>query len=291
MAYSAQSYYHPGVLPDTQGMAPGIQGATGAIAGALGTYAGWKRDDTVRADQQQFATQRDEARMAHESGLVDKRSQRDMQMFGMEQDARKQERELEKAMADEQLRSANAGKAAFLMQSGYDATAVQAASKMSPKAAAEFLDAGMSQAGMELRARMEAEQARTKAAEARKSYPLLDPSTGKAEAGYFMTGNGQVVPRGAAQPQPFSPEELQKMGLAPSSAKVGNVTFGRSKTAPKPSEIRTVADPSTGQRTTVMWDEAKAQWMPWNPPMAPGATSSAPDPANAIKSVLSTRQK
>lgn len=294
MAYSAQSFYRPGVMPDTQGLAPGIAGAGSAIAGALGTYAGWKQNDKVRADEQQFATQRDNARMAQESAMIDKRMDRDMTMFGMQQDAQKQEREVERAMADEQLRAANAGKAAFLGQSGYDPIAVAAASKMSPKAAAEFLDSAMAQAGLELRARMEAQQAEQKAKAARESFPLFDPATGKPDAAYFMTGNGQVVPRQGAKAGP-SAEELQKMGLVPSSAKVGGVTFERTGKTPKPSEIRTVVtDPALGTRSTVIWDEQQGQWVPWSPPMAvpsAAAAGAVADPSNAIRSILQSRQK
>lgn len=280
--------YRPGVMPDTQGLAPGIAGAGSAIAGALGTYAGWKRDDAVRADQQRFATQRDDARMAHESAMIDKRTKRDMDLYGMQQDAQKQERDMERAMAEEQLRAANAGKAGYLAMSGYDPTAVEAASKMTPKAAAEFLDAAMAQAGMELRARTEAQQAAQKADAARKSYPLLDPTTGQPDPGYFMTGNGQVVPRQGSKPQP-SAAELERMGLVPASANVGGVTFERATKATKPNEIKTVVG-LNGERATVIWDESKGQWVPWNPPMAPTA-AAAPDPANAIRSVLQQRQR
>jgi len=211
-------------MPDTEGISRGIAGAAGAISGALGTYAGWKRDDAVRADQQQFAIGRDEARMEYDSAMIDKRMQRDMTMFGMQQDAQKQEREYERAMAEEQLRNANAGKALFLSQSGYDSTAVEAASRMSPKAGAEFLDAAMAQAGLQLRAKTEAEQARMKAAMAQEQFPILDVETGKPNPGYQMSGNGQVVPRQGGKPQP-SAAELERLGLVPSSANVGGVTF------------------------------------------------------------------
>jgi len=225
--------------------------------------------------------------------MIDKRMDRDMTMFGMQQDAQKQEREVERAMADEQLRAANAGKAAFLGQSGYDPIAVAAASKMSPKAAAEFLDSAMAQAGLELRARMEAQQAEQKAKAARESFPLFDPATGKPDAAYFMTGNGQVVPRQGSKAGP-SAEELQQMGLVPKSAKVGAVTFGRSGDATKPPPLRTVVNPTTGMESTVMWDAQTEQWMPWNPPMAvpsAAAAGAAADPSNAIRSILQSRQK
>lgn len=282
--------YRPGVAPDTQGLAPGIQGATSAIAGALGTYAGWKRDDVVRADQQQFASGMAVDQRSHESAMIDKRMDRDMQMFGMEKDAQKEQREMEKAMEEEQLRHANTGKAAFLMQSGYDRTSLEAASKMTPKAAAEFLDAGMTQAGMELKARMQAQHDAKQAEEARKSYPMLDPLSGKPDAGYFMTGNGQMVPRAAAKPQPWSPEQLRDMGLKPTQAKIGNVTFGQGSKTEAPTQLRTVKD-RNGIDVTVMWDNETRSWVPWNAPMSLSASGPTLDPSNALKSVLSSRQR
>ncbi len=274
-------------MPDTQGLAPGIAGAGSAIAGALGTYAGWKRDDKVRADQQAFAAERDEARMGHESSMIDKRMARDMQMFGMEQDAQKQEREAEKAMADEQLRAANAGKAAFLMQAGYDPTAIKAASAMQPKAASEFLESAMAQAGLELRARMDAEQAKQKASMARQTFPILDPLTGRPHQGHFITGHGVTLPRDGATPDPFSPQILEgmaKAGMKPNAATIGGVQFKSTDATPR--EPRLLQD-ANGE--FYRFDGPTGKLVP-----VPKEGQSAPpdmDPANAIRSILQSRQK
>lgn len=223
MAYSAQSFYRPGVMPDTQGLAPGIAGAGSAIAGALGTYAGWKQDDKVRADQQQFATQRDEARMGHESAMIDKRWDRDMELFGMQQDAQKQEREVERAMADEQLRAANLGMASYLAHSGYDPTALLAASKMDAKAQDQFLRSAMAQAGMELKARVEtkAEIERRMAEEemkpdpAPKWLPVQKPDGTPSSYGVPYDGKrllGGAMPMNP-KPDPVAPQRLASKQL------------------------------------------------------------------------------
>lgn len=238
--------YQPGVMPDTQGLAPGISAAAGAISGAFKTWADWKRQDAVRKDEQAFTSQRDEARMQqemmladrrlqNESAMLDKQLEGEMAMFGAKREANREDKEAERAIVEEQLRLANVGKAAFLVQAGYDPGAVEAASKMDPKAAGQFLDSAMSQAGYRLKAHTEAQAQLDLEEGRRKAQPPSDPKmTIVPQADGTMSPYGVIVDRGKVisgalpvgeRSGGLTPEQAMAWGLKPTEAVVGGVKY------------------------------------------------------------------
>lgn len=249
--------YQPGVMPDTQGLAPGISAAAGTISGAFKTWADWKRQDAVRKDEQAFTSQRDEARMQQEmmladrrlqnesamldkrltgeSSMLEKRLQGQMSMFGAQRDANREDKALERAIVEEQLRLANVGKAAFLVQAGYDPGAVEAASKMDPKAAGQFLDSAMSQAGYRLKAQTESQAQLDLEEGRRKAQPPSDPKmTMVPQADGTMSPYGVIVDRGKVisgalpvgeRSGGLTPEQAMALGLKPTEAVVGGVKY------------------------------------------------------------------
>lgn len=238
--------YQPGVMPDTQGLAPGITAAAGAISGAFKTWADWKRQDAVRKDEQAFTTQRDQARMeqemtladrrmANESAMLDKQLQGQMSMFGAQRDANREDKAKEREIVEEQLRLANVGKAAFLAQAGYPQEAVEAASKLPPKAAAQWLDSAMAQAGWKFKAQTETDAQLGLEAERRKAEGPANPqmlmvpgADGKDPIYGVVVDRGKVIsgalPVGERSGG-MTPEQAMQLGMKPSEATIGGVKF------------------------------------------------------------------
>lgn len=244
--------YRPGVMPDTQGLAPGIAGAGNAIAGALGTYAGWKRDDVVRADQQAHAERLQQGRFDLESALIDKRMERDMTMFGMERNAQQQDKDAEKAMADEMTRYANAGMMAFLEQIGASPDLMAAGQGLPEKAREPFLKAAVATKLKEHERQQEIDAEIRKAMEIEAQKPAPNPQMltirkpdgspseygvpydGKRVLGGAMPMDGPRPPLSSARPYPLRYIEQDAGSLSPKVPKVFDPNTGKVIDVEKP---------------------------------------------------------
>lgn len=274
MAYSAQSMYRPAVAPDTEGISRGIAGAGNAIAGALGTYAGWQQQNKVREDQQAHESGLAQQRFDLESALVDKRMDRDLAMFGMEQDAKKQERELEKAMADEQTRYANAGMMAFLNQLGASEDMIAAGMNLPEKSREPFLKAALHTKLKEVERQQQLSDEIAGAMIREQMKPPPDPRLKDV-----LTEDGKPTGYGV----PYDGSKV----LGGAMAKAGPQSR---TTAPRPAPKQLRQIDIDGRAVSVLFDPNTGEVEPVKVPAgaAPGISA---DPSDAIRSILQQRPR
>lgn len=266
MAYSVQDMYNPKVLPDTQGYGPGITAAGNAFSGALGTYAGWKRQDKTRAEDRAWSVEDREARFAQEEEMQGRRFGHDEAMFGKELGARKEEREMRKAMEEEALRRTNAGLAFAAQQMGIPAEELAPLAGMNPKTANVVLQSIYGRAGHKLEQAEKLQDFATKQAmeQARQDAEqqpriIHDPLTG--EPTDYIGWGRMALPRpgtkdtAAERAIKFAAEN----GLPLQSVTAGGMKFGPARAdESKPQAIR-LAD---GTIVSAVQDSKTGEWVP-----------------------------